>query len=119
MTKPRLSTTRELFGILGSYPDASVLQRDWNAYFAKEGMDAFCDRYPTKEDQLPERLSEMFHFDRRGYIIGSRLQEAIFPLLDAIDSSVTDGKVNVVKNEGGVLTGFFLKDVGPEVICSF
>ncbi|PIR53411.1 hypothetical protein COU76_01180 [Candidatus Peregrinibacteria bacterium CG10_big_fil_rev_8_21_14_0_10_49_10] len=115
MNKPRVSPSRELFGILGSYPHASALQKEWNAFFTKQGMDAFCDRYPTKEDHLPERLSEMFHFDRRAYIIGPKLQHPILPLLDVLDASAKQ-KVNMVLNRGGVLTGFLLEDVKPECV---
>ena len=104
MTKPRTSTTRELFGILGSHPDASVLQSSWNAYFAENGIDAFMDKYATTEENLPERLSEMFHFDRRGYIVAPKLQEAIVPLLD--DASAE--RVDTVWNDGGILHGYLL-----------
>tara|TARA_Y100000310_G_scaffold286539_1_gene310831 strand:+ start:74 stop:454 length:381 start_codon:yes stop_codon:yes gene_type:complete len=114
MTKPRVSTTRELFGIIGAHPQASALQREWNAYFTQEGLDAFLDRYPTKEEQLPERLSEMFHFDRRAYIVGNRLQEAIIPLLDHVEKSAADdGRVTVVLNRGGEFWGYYT-DNSPE-----
>jgi len=116
MTKPRLSTTRELYGILGAHPQASTLQREMNAIFDAEGIDAFCDRYPTNVDQIPERLSEMFHFDRRAYIVGSKLQEAILPLLDVVDTS---GAVDLVLNKGGVLTGYFLGDISSEGVLKF
>ncbi|MCB9808422.1 hypothetical protein H6770_04170 [Candidatus Peribacteria bacterium] len=97
--------TRQLFGIVGSVDDVSAMKREWNAYFAKQEMDAFMDSYPTKEEELPERLSEMFHFDRRGYIVGKSLQKAIIPLLDSLDSSVGEGSVDTVTNTDGVLNG--------------
>jgi shikimate 5-dehydrogenase len=120
MTKPRTSPDRELFGLLGAHPEASDLQREWNAYFEREGLDAFLDRYPTKEEQLPERLSEMFHFDRRAYIVGSRLQEAIILLLDHVEESAkAAGRVTVVLNRGGEFTGYFLDNLLPEALCKF
>ena len=104
MTRPRLSTTRELYGILGKIPDAGKLQSEWNVYFEKKGMDAFMDKYPTTVETLPERLSEMFHFDRRAYLVGPELQEAIIPLLDNVDDSAKKkGNVNLVVNKNGVL----------------
>lgn len=107
MTRPRLSCTRELYGILGKVPKAGALQAQWNAQFAKEGIDAFVDKYPTTVEQLPERLSEMFHFDRRAYLLGVELQEAVLPLLDHVDPVAAEqGRVAVVMNEGGVLTGY-------------
>lgn len=106
MTKPRTSPSRELFGLLGSHPDQSRILSDWNRKFENDGIDAFMDRYPTKPAELPERLSEMFHFDRRGYIIGLYLQEAIIPLLDELDPSVRD-RVDTVVNRGGVMVGYF------------
>ena len=117
MTKPRVSTTRELFGVLGAHPNASAIQREWNAHFESEGIDAFMDRYPTTPEQLPERLSEMFHFDRRAYIVGLRLQEAILPLLDHIDTSAKgEGRADTVINTDGVMAGYFLKDFSPEKV---
>jgi len=111
MTKPRNSTTRELFGIIGKIPNAGKVQSEWNAFFKEKGMDAFMDRYATTVDNLPERLSEMFHFDRRMYIVGKLLQKAIIPLLDVLDASAEkEGSVNVVLNEGGVMKGLFLDE---------
>jgi shikimate 5-dehydrogenase len=115
MTNPRTNPERELMGILGSLDNTSEEMSWWNAEFKKLGMDAALSRYPTEVDTLPERLSEMFHFDRRGYIVGKGLQEAIIPLLDYIDSSVElalngsegEGTVDTVHNAGGVMTGYF------------
>ncbi len=64
-------------------------------------------KYPTKPDQLPERLSEMFHFDRRMYLVGEDLQESVGQLLDELDESTDEGKVSTIKNEGGIFIGFF------------
>jgi len=67
------------------------------------------DRYTTTEEELPNRLSEMFHFDRRlALVIGENLQCALPPLLDGLDASVQEGRVDTILNRGGVLTGFFL-----------
>lgn len=111
MTKPRTNPNRELFGIIGKLDDISTEKKWWNKRFAERGMDAFMDSYPTKEKELPERLSEMFHFDRRAYIVGKPLQEAIIPLLDRVDGSVTgEGRVDFVTNTGGVMTGYFLEN---------
>lgn len=110
MTKPRTSVSREIFGILGSVPNRSHVQRAWNEYFQSHQMDAFMDHYPTVEKLLPERLSEMFHFDRRGYIVSSRLSEAVVPLLDRLDGSAQRAqRVNTVFNEGGILIGFWIE----------
>jgi len=114
MTKPRTSVDREIFGILGSIPNRSDVQRKWNEYFAERRMDAFMDHYPTTEKLLPERLSEMFHFDRRGYIVGDSLSTAVIPLLDGLDgSSRQSKKVNTVLNDGGVLIGFWTEGDDP------
>ena len=108
MTNPRTNPDRELMGILGSLDNTSEVMSWWNAEFLRLGMDAALSRYPTEVDTLPERLSEMFHFDRRGYIVGKGLQEAIVPLLDHIDeSAVGKGTVDTVHNAGGVMTGYF------------
>lgn len=109
MTRPRMNPDRQLFGVIGSVADVSALKRHWNAYFEDNGIDAFMDSYPTQKEELPERLSEMFHFDRRGYIVGKPLQEAVIPLLDAVDPSAREeGSVDTVVNDNGVLTGHYL-----------
>ena len=111
MTKPRTSTTRELFGILGSLENTSAVLKAWNHAFSEGGIDAFMDRYPTTKENLPERLSEMFHFDRRGYVIGAALQEEIIPLLDDTDGS---DRVNTVWNDGGVMKGLWIDENGEK-----
>ena len=108
MTNPRINPTRELFGILGSLDNVSDEMSWWNRQFVQKGLDAALSRYPTQTTELPERLSEMFHFDRRGYIVGKGLTEAIIPLLDSIDASaMEEGSVDTVLNRGGIMTGFF------------
>ena len=110
MAKPRDNPNRELFGIIGSIENISAVKKKWNAFFLKEGIDAFLDSYPTKEAEIPERLSEMYHFDRRGYIVGKPLQLAIIPLLDVVDESVKEeGSVDTVVNSNGVLTGYCVR----------
>lgn len=118
MTKPRTSTlrhaqgrsaTRELFGIIGKVDNVSRIKSDWNRRFKQKGIDAFLDSYPTTAANLPERLSEMFHFDRRGYIVGDNLQEQIVPLLDEINESVAEEEmVDTVINRDGILVGYYL-----------
>ncbi len=116
MTKPRTSIHRELYGLIGSIPDVSNVQKVWNEYFRVEGIDATMNLYPTTEKNLPERLSEMFHFDRRAYIVGKDLSQAIIPLLDQVEPEArrtrTSCKAPVrgrgvawVENENGVLIG--------------
>ena len=70
-------------------------------------------RYEGTLENLPEVLSEMYLFDRRGYIVGSALQKAIIPLLDQLDSSVKQ-KVDTVWNRGGCLMGFDTGDNGEK-----
>ncbi|MDD5103077.1 MAG: hypothetical protein PHX93_01610 [Candidatus Peribacteraceae bacterium] len=120
MTKPRTSIHRELYGIIGHVPDAGNILREWNAAFRERGIDASMDLYPTTEANLPERLSEMFHFDRRGYIVGKDLAKAIIPLLDRVEPSArrrpssakaSEGKgVAFVANKDGVLLGMSSKE---------
>ncbi len=84
------------------------MQREWNRYFREHDMDAFLDRYPADKTNLHERLSEMFHFDRRIYVVAPRLQHLVTPLLDHLDTSVENGKVTLILNCNGVLTGYGL-----------
>ncbi len=81
--------------------------KTWNAWFREQGMDAAMSKYPATEATLPERLSEMFHFDRRAYIVAPDLGRAVLPLLDRLDPAAkhTDS-VRYITNTGGVLTGF-------------
>jgi len=105
MTKPRTSPHRELYGFIGQAGEARPVLKDWNARFRAEGKDASMDFYPTTVKNLPERLSEMFHFDRRAYIVGKDLSNAIIPLLDDVESAARRRGVWTVLNDHGVLRG--------------
>jgi shikimate dehydrogenase len=108
MTKPRISNERILLGILGKSPDASAVLREWNSFFRSAGIDGSMDRYPCTEKTIPERLSEMVHFDRRGYIVASALQTAMLSPMDTLDgSAIQSHKVDTIINDNGVLTGYF------------
>ena len=85
----------------------SAVLREWNARFQNESMDASLVYYPTTAKNLPERLSEMFHFDRRGYIVGKEISKIIIPLLDDVEPQARKGGVRYVENQCGVLRGFF------------
>ncbi|MFH0851637.1 MAG: hypothetical protein V1876_02710 [Candidatus Peregrinibacteria bacterium] len=108
MTKPRTSPHRELYGIIGRMPDASRILKEWNAAFREQGIDASMDFYPTTAENLLERLSEMFHFDRRGYIVGKDLSKAVIPLLDTVEPAARRRGVEFVRNDGGILNGELL-----------
>lgn len=111
MTKSRISTTRVLLGVLGASSQSSKILREWNRMLRAEKIDGSMDRYPCTAATLPERLSEMLHFDRRGYIISPALQEPIVPLMDILDTSAKKrGEVDTVVNDGGVLTGHWTGD---------
>lgn len=105
MTKPRTSVTREICGILGKVPNASKILKEWNAYFREYGMDATMELYPATIANLPERLSEMYHFDRRFYIVAQSLQKAIIPLLDSVSDDARRRGVTVVMNHQGIFNG--------------
>ncbi len=108
MTKPRISSDRILLGVLGSSADSSAILREWNSYLRAAGIDGSMDRYPCSEKTIPERLSEMVHFDRLGYIVVPSLQSAMLQEMDDLDSSATESqKVDTILNDNGVLTGYF------------
>ena len=102
------NTHRELFGIIGLLERTSEELVYWNSLFREKGIDASMDHYPTTVDQLPQRLSEMFTFDRRAYIVGDALQESVSPLLDSLDLSATKHqKVSLIINSQGILQGYY------------
>jgi hypothetical protein len=77
----------------------------------KKGIDGFFDFYPTFTAlDLEQRLSEMFHLERRAYLISPSLQSLVLSLLDHIISQPVDTVINV----GGVLTGYALTDLSDE-----
>ncbi len=99
----------QVFGLLG--PKCLYQSRKrWNQLFLDRGIDAFFDFYPTRTSQdLELRFSEMFLHERRGYLLTESLQISAVKLLDIPDASVIrSGKVDVVVNDGGVLTGYFI-----------
>jgi len=65
--------------------------------------------YPATIQTLPERLSEMFHFDRRLYAVDPALQSEVMKLLDEVSTeAIKQGRVNLVRNRGGVLQGHYV-----------
>lgn len=65
------------------------------------------DRYPCTLHTIPERLSEMVHFDRRGYIVELALQERIVPYMDVLDAMAqASGRVDTIVHYDGVITGY-------------
>lgn len=108
MTKSRTATGRILLGILGKSSQSSRILREWNKFLRESGIDGSLDRYPCTENTIPERLSEMLHFDRCGYIVAEPLQKNMMGFMDHLDSSTQEHKaVDTVVNDGGVLTGFW------------
>ncbi len=82
----------------------------WNQAFSHGKNSAFFDCYRTKTiADLELRLSEMFHLERRGYVIADDFSVTIIPLLDIIDASAKNaGRVDTVVNRGGVLSGAYV-----------
>ncbi len=108
MTKSRISADRVLLGILGKLPDSGTVLSEWNRYMRAAGMDGSMDRYPCTEKTIPERLSQMMHFDRRGYIVAPFLQKALISFMDALDVSAKEKQiVDTIVNNGGILTGYW------------
>ncbi len=104
-----------VFGLLGPICTANA-RKTWNALLKKEKIDGFFDFYRThSKHDLVTRLSEMFLLERRGYLIADSLQADAVSLMDRLDASVKHGRVDTVKNEGGVLVGHFLGN-NPEAI---
>ncbi len=111
MTKPRNAIHRELYGVLGSFPEAGKTIARWNKSFTEKGIDAWMAKYPATKATLPERLSEMFHFDRRAYIVSPVLKKEVMVFLDQLSKKAQqEGRVNTIVNERGVLTGDLLSD---------
>jgi shikimate 5-dehydrogenase len=82
--------------------------KQWNATLRGLRIDGSMDAYPCTQETLPERLSEMVYFDRRGYCIPPSLQSAIAPLMDRLDASaMSSQRVDTVYNDSGILIGFF------------
>ena len=97
---------RTIVGFIGA-KNTVDLRKEWNDRFLAEGRDAFFDFYRTEPQDLELRLSEMFHLQRRGYIVSEELCELVIPLLDRVDTA--DKKVDVIVNDGGVLVGKWLR----------
>lgn len=102
---------RSVCGLIGPRCIADA-RKFWNALFLEQGIDAFFDCYKASTiADLELRLAEMFHLDRRGYLVVPALQELIIPLLDQLDQSATgEGRADTVVNNGGVICGYFLGD---------
>jgi len=98
---------REIYGVLGRHPLMTALLRSWNAYLRTAGFDACMVRYTATEDSLLERLSEMFHYDRRLYVLAPDLRASIIPFLDRCELHCLPA---VIVNDGGVLCGLSVSE---------
>jgi hypothetical protein len=108
MTKSRISSTRVLLGVLGKSSKSSEILREWNRFLREQGIDGSMDRYPCTAITLPERLSEMLHFDRRGYIVAESLQKIMKDFMDRLDSSSREhNAVDTIVNDRGIFTGYW------------
>jgi shikimate 5-dehydrogenase len=99
-----MNTGRMLLGVLGKVENLSSIRSAFDGFINKQQLDVSFDYYTTKPEELHERLSEMFHHDRRGYLLAEDLQTAIVPLLDEQRSE----KVNVILNDNGTMIGLWL-----------
>lgn len=108
-----------VFGLLGPVCTAHA-RKTWNELLRKEGIDGFFDFYRTTNAQdLVTRLSEMFLLERRGYLLNASLQAAAVPLMDTLTLEArTQGRVDTVKNERGVLVGHFMGEAKPKEILT-
>jgi len=104
MTRPAMSTGRILLGVLGKIENLSSVRSAFDKFINNNELDVSFDYYATKPGELHERLSEMWHHDRRGYVLADDLQAAIIPLLDTIEGD----KVNVIVNDNGTIIGKWL-----------
>ncbi len=105
-----------VFGLVGPTCTAHA-RATWNRLLKEQGIDGFFDFYRAKNEcELVTRLSEMFLLERRGYLIDASLQEAATALMDILDPSVEQHRVDTVRNERGVLTGYYLGVVPPAQI---
>jgi hypothetical protein len=105
-----------VFGLVGPTCSGGA-RKVWNELLTKEGIDGFFDFYRAiGTHDLVARLSEMFLLERRGYLIHASLQADAVGLMDYLAPSVTDGRVDTVKNERGVLTGHFLGDDMKQIL---
>lgn len=87
---------------------SSAILRKWNGFLRESDIDGSMDRYPCTEAMIPERLSEMLHFDRRGYIVSASLQIPVAAFMDRLDASAQKcNAVDTVVNDGGVLIGYW------------
>ncbi len=104
MTRPNMNTGRILLGVLGKVENLSSIRSHFDLFINKQQLDVSFDYYQTKPSELHERLSEMWHHDRRGYLLAEQLQQAIIPLLDECKYE----RVNVIVNNKGRMIGAWL-----------
>ncbi len=108
---------KNVFGLVGPSCKGQA-RKIWNALLKKEGIDGFFDFYRAKNSyDLVTRLSEMFLLERRGYLLDESLQESAAELMDMLTAEAKHaGRIDTVKNERGVLIGYFLDKADPEAI---
>jgi shikimate 5-dehydrogenase len=99
-----MNTGRILLGVLGKVENLSSIRSHFDLFINKQQLDVSFDYYQTKPSELHERLSEMWHHDRRGYLLAEQLQQAIIPLLDECKYE----RVNVIVNNKGRMIGAWL-----------
>lgn len=83
--------------------------------FRSRGIQAIVESFSARHDaELQLRLSEMFLWERRAYILGTSLRRSVLPFLDRVLLPLSaDGGVDIVLNCGGVLCGASISSASP------
>lgn len=98
-----MSSFEHVCGLLGKHEQRKQIMQAWNHFFITEKLSAGLHQYPTNNDTIQLRLSEMFTLNRLFYIVNQPLGIAALPLLDTYESD----EPNYIINYNGVLHGAF------------
>ncbi len=92
----RLKSTTKTFGLLGPHAEPDRI-REYNAWFASDGIDAIAIPFATRED-APETVAAFQELPAAGWHIhGSELQSTVGQALDHLSSKACQqGKVNAI-----------------------
>ncbi len=112
-----LSGTRVMLGLMGTPVEHSKSPAMYNHCFAKYGLDWAYLAFNVTPEQAGAAVQAIRTLNMRGANVTMPCKSAVIPYLDKLSPEAQAiGAVNVIVNDGGVLTGYNTDGMGYALV---